>query len=60
MNVYVVYGGCEVVAYICKTCLCTPRKVLRGAKNDVTKDGLEFQRYPSRLLSGMVKCIFIH
>ena len=55
--VYSGWGG--AVVYICKTYLCTPRTLLRGAKNEVARDVWEFQRSPSRLLSSMVKCIFI-
>ena len=55
--VYSVWGGAYVD--ICKTYLCTPRKLLRGAKNGVARDVWEFQRYPSQILSSMVKCVFI-
>ena len=48
-----VYSGWAVV-YICKTYLCTPRKLVRGAKNEVARGVWEFQRSPSRLFSSMV------
>ena len=51
-------GGGAVVC-MCKTYLCTPKKLLQGAKNEVARDVWEIQRFPSRLLSSMVKCIFI-
>ena len=34
------------------------RKLLLGANNEVAPDFWYFQRFPSRLLSSMVKCIF--
>ena len=43
-------GGGGLVTYICKTYLCTPRKLFRGAKNEGARDAWEFQRFPSRLL----------
>ena len=51
------WGG--AVVHICKMYLCTPRKLLQGAKIEVVRDVWEFQRSPSRLLSSMIKCIFI-
>ena len=55
--VYSGWGG--AVVHICEKYLCTPRKLLRGAKNEVARDVWEFQRSSSRILSSMVKCIFI-
>ena len=52
-----ILGG--LVTYICKSHLCTPRKLCRGAKNEGARDDLEFQRSPSQILSCMVECIFI-
>ena len=52
-------GSGGAVVHICKTYLCTTRKMLRGAKNEVATDVWEFQCSPSRILSSMVKCIFI-
>ena len=52
------YGG-GLVAYICKTYLCTPKKLFWGAKNEVARDVWEFQHFPLRVLSRMVKCTFI-
>ena len=41
-------GGGGAVVHICKTYLCTPRKLLRGAKNEGARYVWEFQRSPSR------------
>ena len=51
------WGG--AVLHICRSYLCTLRKLLRGYKNEVARDVWGFQRSPSRLLSSMGKRIFI-
>ena len=56
--VYSGWGG-GLLCIAANVFACTPRKLRRGAKNEVARDVWEFQRSPSRLLSSMVKCIFI-
>ena len=51
-------GGGGAVVHIRKTYRYTPIKLLRGAK-EVARDVWEFQRSPSRLLSSIVKSMFI-
>ena len=53
------FGG--LVTYLCKTYLCTPRKLFRGVTNEGATDVWEFQRSPSRILSCMVDiCYTLH
>ena len=40
-----------------KRYLCTPKKLLRGAKNEIARNVWRFQRSPLRLLSSMVKML---
>ena len=58
MLVYSGWGG-GLLCIDANEFVCTPKKLLRGAKNEVARDVWEFQRSPSRLLSSMVKCILI-
>ena len=68
-GICIVYGGLsplyvggnlgEFVTHICKTYMCTPRKLFRGANNEGARDVWGFQRSPSRLLSSMVEFNFI-
>ena len=56
--VYSGWGGGACCAYL-QNVLMNAEKLLWGAKNVVARDVWEFQSSPSRLLSSMVKCIFI-
>ena len=53
------YGGWGTCCAYLQNVFVYTEKLFRGAKNEGVRDVREFQRSPSRLLSSMVKCIFI-